>query len=529
MSDPETTNCNEAALPDERLAKLERAAERGDTPSIAGDVAEEVDSHQRYYSLVDSLASPIRMALTEREALPCLPEYGDLEEIGRGGMGIVYRGLQRETRRVDAVKVIRPDRLAVSAANGAQDLTHRLRKEAQLAARVAHEHIVPVYQVGEVDGCPWFSMQLVDGESLCDLARDTRLQREKVVAIIEQVARALDKVHRHGILHGDIKPRNILIERDGGRPLITDFGLADVIETPEVAVGIAGTPAYMAPELAEAALQQKSPDEVAGIRSITSDVYSLGATLWCALTGKSPCDQDLTPKEQLETVARGQLGFDDESRARMPNALVRICQTCMSRDPDARYATAGQLADELSRWLNRPRWNRYFPGLRQLLLMVVAPVLGMGGLLVWWLLRVGASESWIWAAILSGYPPLFLAFWLSQRDSRSADRARRELWSVWTGHLVGTLACLVSLRILCQPEFSRAVTLFYPVCAAISCVVFFAKSGNFWIVYRWIGVFWAATAIVMAAAPDISPVLFGGAAALTCVVIARGDDAFQDE
>jgi serine/threonine-protein kinase len=496
---------------------------------IAGDVTEEVDRYQRYYSLVDSLASPIRMALTRSEAPPCLPEYGDLREIGRGGMGIVYRGLHRQTRRVDAVKVIRPDRLAVSAANDAQDVIHRVRKEAQLAARVAHEHIVPVYQVGEVEGCPWFSMQFVDGESLRDIARDARLPREKVVAIVEQVARAVDKVHRHGILHGDIKPHNILIERDGGRPLITDFGLADVVETSEVAGGIAGTPAYMAPELAEAALQQKAPDEVAGIRSVASDVYSLGATLWSALTGKSPCDEDLTPKEQLETVACGQPRFDDESRACIPNALIRVCQRCTSRNPDARYATAGQLADELSKWLNRPRWNRYFPGLRQLLLMVVAPVLGMSGLLVWWLLRVGASEGWIWAAILSGYPPLFLAFSLSQRDSRSADRARRELWSVWTGHLAGTLACIVSLRILCHTELSRAVTLFYPVCAALSCVVFFAKSGNFWVGYRWIGVFWAATAIVMAAAPDISPVLFGGVAALTCVVVARGDDAFQDE
>ena len=159
----------------------------------------------------------------------------------------------------------------------------------------------------------------------------------------------------------------------------------------------------------------------------------------------------------------------------------------------------------------------------------MAPVLGLGGLLVSWLLHISASEAWIWTVILSGYPPLFLVFSLSQRDSRSADRARRELWSVWTGHLAGTLACLISLRILCHPDASQAIALFYPVWAGLSSVVFFAKSGNFWTAYRWIGAAWAVIAVVMSVTPGISPILFGGAAALTCVLIARGDDAFQED
>jgi serine/threonine-protein kinase len=528
MNDPEKCN-DESVLSEDQLAELERAAEGGDTTSTASAGDEDVDGHQRCYSLVDSLALPIRLALVEITEPPSLPDYGELVEIGRGGMGIVYRGVHQQTRRADAIKVIRPDRVSPGAGAHRRELQHQLRREAQLAARVAHEHIVPVYQVGEVDGCPWFSMQLVNGMSLRDLTREAPLSPEKAAKVIEQIARAVDQVHRHGILHGDIKPHNILIEVEGARPLITDFGLGDLIETTEGAVGIAGTPAYMAPELAEAAMQQKPPEEMAGVRSVASDIYSLGATLWSALTGKSPCDDQMTAKQQLRAVASGQLRFNESSGPRLPEELVRICHRCTMRDPEARYATAGQLADAVSGWLNRPGWNRFFPGLRRLLLLVVAPALGLGGFLVWLLLRMGAAEPWIWTVILSGYPPLFLVFSLSQRDTRAADRARRELWSVWTGHLAGAVACLISLRILCHPDANRAFALFYPVLAGISSVVFFAKSGNFWTTYRWIGAAWAVIAVVMSVVPEVSPLLFGGAATLTCAVIARGDDAFGED
>ncbi len=520
-------NNEHSNLSDDQLAELERATERYNGELISGD--DDLDEFQRCYSLVNFLASPVRDALTESNQAPTLPEYEALQEIGRGGMGIVYRGFHKQTHRVDAIKVIRPDRVSAVAGAHQRDLQHQLQQEAQLAASVAHEHIVPVYQVGEIDGSPWFSMQLVDGKSLRDLTRETPFLPERAAKVIEQIARAVDKVHRHGILHGDIKPHNILIESEEGRPLITDFGLADVIETKEVARGIAGTPAYMAPELAEAALQQRTPEEIAQVRSVSSDIYSLGVTLWSVLTGIQPCDENLSAKEQLIAVATGQLRVKDTLRAGVSGELMRICEKCMMHDSEDRYATAGQFADELARWLNRPRWNQYFPGLRNLLQLIVAPVLGLCGVLVWWLLRVGAPEAWIWGVILCGYPPLFLAFAVSEEQARSADRARRELWSVWMGHLAGTLACLISLRVLCHPDVGRAVSLFYPVWAGLSSVVFFAKSGNFWSAYRWIGAFWAVFAVVISMTPGNSPLLFGGAAAITCVLIARLDDAFQED
>lgn len=524
-----TESKDNSILTDAQLAELERATEQCGNTLNTNIGNSERDEFHHCYSLVDSLASPVRNAVVEISTPPVLPDYDDLQEIGRGGMGIVYRGLHKKTRRIDAIKVIRPDRVSTVAGVHQRELQHQLQQEAQLAARVAHEHIVPVYQVGEVKGCPWFSMQLVEGQSLRDLMYEGPISPQKAATLIEQIARAVDKVHRHGVLHGDIKPHNILVEAEAERPLITDFGLADMIETTEVAVGIAGTPAYMAPELAAAALEQRSPDQIAEVRTVASDIYSLGATLWSALTGMSPCEDDLSPKHQLRAVASGKLRVNALATTHIPDGLATIFKKCMMPDPDDRYATAGELADALSRWLNRPRWNQFFPGLRNLLQLVVAPVLGLAGVLVWWLLRVGASEAWVWLTILIGYPPLFLVFSMSQKHSRSADRARRELWSVWIGHMAGTLACLISLRVLCHPEGNVAISLFYPVWAGLSSVVFFAKSGNFWSAYRWIGAAWAGIAVVMSMIPEFSPLLFGGAAAMTCVLIARGDDAFHED
>jgi serine/threonine protein kinase len=173
-----------------------------------------------------SSGSILRMAIESLDSPPVLADYEQLVEIARGGMGVVYRGLHKKTQRYDAIKVMRPDRLVGTAHDTLSLLRLQFLRESQLAARVAHEHIVPVYQVGETDDRPWFSMQLVDGRSLHEIARDKALAPERIVCYVERIARAVDVVHRHGILHGDIKPQNILIESHSDRPMISDFGLA---------------------------------------------------------------------------------------------------------------------------------------------------------------------------------------------------------------------------------------------------------------------------------------------------------------
>jgi hypothetical protein len=208
--------------------------------------------------------------------------------------------------------------------------------------------------------------------------------------------------------------------------------------------------------------------------------------------------------------------------------LLRIIQKSMAEDPFGRHASANELADELAAWLNRPRWNRFFPGLRHLLWMVVAPLLFANGLIVWLLLRLQVAEPWIWLAIFAGYVPLFATFAASQQLHRSSESARRELWSIWSGHAVGSLACFISLRVLFHPDFVRVLEVFYPCWAVISSVALFAKSGNFWPAYRWIGGAWSAIAVLLAFIPTVSPIAFGVFAALTCITIARGDREFWD-
>lgn len=542
MTDGSTSRKNNDALTDEWLAELERRAENSDSgrapdsveislPNDAGFCSE----HQRLYEFVDMLASPVRLALNFDETPLDLPEYDLLEEIGRGGMGIVYRGTHKRLQRVDAIKIIRPDRMRSVSADIVSQMQHRFERELRLAAYVAHENIVPVYQVGKTDRSPWFSMQFVNGTTLHQLSKSEIPDPGRIAGYIVKIARAVHAVHRRGILHGDIKPQNILIETETDRPLLGDFGLAEFVacDPSSVSTGIAGTLAYMAPEMAEAAMRNASSDDVAATRTVSSDVYSLGATLWAALNGGSPHPRPKSSERHsadgtamtLLTGAGASRPLPDRP---LPERLLRICRKAMADEPGDRHASAEEFADAVASWLNRPHWNRFFPGLQYLLWMVVAPLLLASGVIVWFLLRVQASEPWLWLAIFLAYVPLFSTFAASQASIRSSESARRELWSIWTGHAIGSLACLISLRVLFHPDHERAIAVFYPCWAVISSVALFAKSGNFWAFYRWIATAWAIIAVLLAWVPSVSPITFGGFAALTCIIIARGDREFRE-
>jgi serine/threonine protein kinase/tetratricopeptide (TPR) repeat protein len=271
-----------------------------------------------------------------------LGNYQILEEIGHGGMGVIYRARQRHSRRIVALK-----RILAHEADSRESLI-RFRREALAAASLDHPNILPIYEVGEdEDGLPFFSMKFAAGGSLRDVAPDLRSEPSRSVALMAKVARAVQYAHAQGILHRDLKPGNILL--DGrGEPLVSDFGLAKWLDTASDftrTLTSFGTPGYVAPEQAEGSTRNLRP---------SIDVYSLGAILFDLLTGRPPFQGD----NVLAVIQQAAEKPAPKLRSLAP-ALDRdleiICAKCLEREPNARYRSAGDLAEDLERWLaDRP-------------------------------------------------------------------------------------------------------------------------------------------------------------------------------
>jgi len=270
--------------------------------------------------------------------------YDLLAEIGCGGMGVVYRARQRTADRIVALKLIRRDRLVALPRDTQTGLIQRFQQEGQTAAQLDHDHIVTVYEVGEVDGQPFFSMRLVDGLSVADVLRDGPLDNRRAATYMESVSRAVHEAHVHGILHRDLKPQNVLIDEKSDRALVADFGLAKLTEVAEEmtrAGEVMGTPQFMSPEQAQDA------------SSVTarSDVYSLGATLYHMLTARPPF-QAATGMETLRQVIDQEPVPPRQLNRSIDLDLETICLKCLEKDPSRRYVSAELLADDLSHYLN---------------------------------------------------------------------------------------------------------------------------------------------------------------------------------
>jgi serine/threonine protein kinase/tetratricopeptide (TPR) repeat protein len=309
--------------------------------------------------------------------------YQVLEEIGRGGMGVIYRARQRHSRRIVALKRI------LSYHADSQETLARFRREAQAAASLDHPNILPIYEVSECDdGLPFFSMKFAGGGSLLDAAPALRGEPRRSVALVAKVARAVQYAHGQGILHRDLKPGNVLL--DGrGEPLVSDFGLAKWLDTTSHltrTLTIFGTPGYIAPEQVNGSSSKLGP---------ASDVYSLGAILFDLLTGRPP----FLGEHALKVIQQASEKPAPKLRTLMPGLdrdLETICAKCLEREPGSRYRSAGALAEDLERWLEgrhivaRPvspparawRWTRRNPviaGMATLLLILGSTV----GVMIW--------------------------------------------------------------------------------------------------------------------------------------------------
>jgi serine/threonine protein kinase len=261
-------------------------------------------------------------------------DYELLEEVARGGMGVVYKARQTGLNRTVALKVIRDEHL------GAEESVQRFHREAQAAAALDHPHIVAIHDIGSHDGRHYFTMSFVEGPNLKEVVRERGLPSPaEVVGVMLAVTEAVAFAHQHGIIHRDLKPENVLIDRQG-RPRVTDFGLAKHVEKDHNLTQsgqVLGTPAYMSPEQAMGETVHAGP---------AADVYSLGALLFFLLTGRPP----FQGRSLASVLAQAVLDEPPKPRELNPKApaeLEVVALKCLEKDPSRRYASADELAAEL--------------------------------------------------------------------------------------------------------------------------------------------------------------------------------------
>jgi serine/threonine-protein kinase len=271
------------------------------------------------------------------------------EEVGRGGMGVVYKARQTDLGRTVALKMILSSHLA------SQEILQRFQEEARAAAGLAHAHVVAVYEAGQVEGQPFIAMQYVPGCSLSGRLKQGPVPAEEAAAVVRAVAEAVHHLHRHGVVHRDLKPSNILLD-EAGHPFVTDFGLVKVLggDSHRTHTGaVVGTPSYM------------SPEQAAGRKDLgpASDVYSLGAILYELLTGRPPFHED-NPLDTLVQVLESEPTAPRRLRPGVPADLELICLRCLEKAPADRFASAEELARALEAFLKGEDTGLSLPGLR---------------------------------------------------------------------------------------------------------------------------------------------------------------------
>jgi serine/threonine-protein kinase len=461
-------------------------------------------------------ATPARADPFSRVQLPCtFGEYDLLAEIGRGGMGVVYKAWDKTLHRHVALKMILRGVHATAADLG------RFRSEAQAAGGLTHPNIVPIYQVGEQDGQAYFCMKLVEGKTLAAVMADKPLHPRQAAEYMIAIARAVQHAHDKGILHRDLKPSNIMID-ENNQPLVTDFGLAKRVEGGESLTGtgaIVGTPSYMSPEQAEGT---KTP-------TAASDVYSLGAILYEMLTGRPP----FLAASAVETLLLVRSEEPVRPRALNPQIdvdLEFICRKCLEKSPDHRYGSAGKLADDLDAFLHREPVSARSSSLVYFFTRLLrethhAPVLENWGLLWMWhslqiftlcavtsaMYAYGIHDHWsymtLWSICLVAWG---IIFWNLRRRGGPVTFVERQIAHSWAAGVIASIGLFIVEIMLGRPVLELT-----PVLAVVAGMVFLVMAGTL------AGWFYIAAGSCLLSVlpmaylgPPWSPLLFGAVSAI---------------
>ena len=383
-----------------------------------------------------------------------------LEQVGRGGMGIVYKARQKQLDRLAAVKVI------LAGHSATQRDMELFLAEARTAAKLRHPNVVGVYEAGQRFGWHFIAMEFIEGSSLAERVADGPLGVDEAVDMMARVARAVAYLHSEGIAHCDLKPANILIDAEGN-PYVTDFGLARILEgqppvLPEGA--IAGSPSYMSPEQASGQVRQTG---------FASDVYSLGAILYHVLTGRTTFHADSMVSLMFQILQRDPVP-PRKIRREIPVGLEAICLKCLEKRPASRYASASAFAGDLESFLSgepleaqRPGpWQRFVRwGLREPALsgrlIAMAVLWGVEVVLYY---AFGLTDARFHRAVTGLLPLWGFVCYLLQRMALSPERRRaaRLMWAVAdTAFLTALLAA--SRTLVCSPAVAC-----YPLLVSVS-------------------------------------------------------------
>jgi serine/threonine-protein kinase len=368
--------------------------------------------------------------------LPQVPGYRVEAVLGHGGMGVVYRAWHLRLDRPVALKML------LTGVHARPQELERFLREAQAVAGLRHPNIVQVYDVGDVDGRPYFTMELVEGGSLADRLQKVPQPARQVAALVATLAEAVHAAHQSGIVHRDLKPANILLTADG-TPKVTDFGLARRLEGNgglTLSGAALGTPSYMAPEQARGNKSAIGP---------ATDVYALGTILYEGLTGRPPFHGE-TPTATMQQVVADEPVPPSRLNPQVPRDLATICLKCLHKEPGKRYPSAAALAEDLRRFLRGEpivarragqlerlaRWARRSPAAAALLavtLLVATTVLGAGSWLIGqWIRTARAVETDLREAERSQQQSAFPAAGaaLERAKSRLGDSGPPWLYSV---------------------------------------------------------------------------------------------------
>jgi len=449
-------------------------------------------------------------------------DYELLEELGRGGMGIVYKARQISLGRVVALKMILRGELA------SENELARFRTEVEAAAQLDHPQIVPLYEVGEHDGCPYFSMKHIEGQTLSQLLAGGPISSRRAAEILLLVCRAIAVAHKNGVLHRDLKPANVLLD-ENGQPHVTDFGLAKRVPTDEESIttgphitqtgAIVGSPSYMAPEQAGGNRGEIGP---------AADLFSLGAVLYHMLTGRPPF-QGATPVDTLLMVLEQDPLPPRVLNPAIDSDLELIALKCLQKPIDLRYASVDDLADDLQAYLQNEPISARSSHITQIVGRLFrethhAAVLKNWGVLWMWhslvllvlclltnAMQLSGVESRIpyLAAWVLGLGAWAFVFWNLRRRSGPITFVERQVAHIWGSSMVAS-----TLLYLVEYLMGLKVLALSPVLGLITGMVFAVKagilSGKFYV--QSAALF--ATSAVMAMFPKYSIAIFGVVSAL---------------